>query len=53
MLSVKQIQDLANLGRRIERHYGKPQDIEWAVEDEKLYIVQSRPITTFKKMKIR
>ncbi|MFH0701864.1 MAG: phosphoenolpyruvate synthase [Candidatus Woesearchaeota archaeon] len=49
VLSVKQIQDLANLGRRIERHYGKPQDIEWAVEDEKLYIVQSRPITTFKK----
>ncbi len=49
VLSVKQIQDLANLGRRIEKHYSKPQDIEWAVEDEKLYIVQSRPITTFKK----
>jgi len=49
VLSVKQIQDLASLGRRIEKHYGKPQDIEWAVEDEKLFIVQSRPITTFKK----
>jgi pyruvate,water dikinase len=49
VLSVKQIQDLANLGRRIEKHYGKPQDIEWAVEDEKMFIVQSRPITTFKK----
>ncbi|MFA6461492.1 MAG: phosphoenolpyruvate synthase [Candidatus Woesearchaeota archaeon] len=49
VLSIKQIQDLANLGRRIEKHYGKPQDIEWAVEDEKMYIVQSRAITTFKK----
>jgi len=49
VLSIKQIQDLASLGRRIEKHYGKPQDIEWAVENEKLYIVQSRAITTFKK----
>lgn len=30
----------------IERHYKKPQDIEWAMEKGKIYIVQSRPITT-------
>jgi len=30
----------------IEEHYGIPQDIEWALEGGKLYIVQSRPITT-------
>ena len=31
---------------KIEKHYGEPQDIEWAYEDEKLYILQTRPITT-------
>ena len=33
----------------IEKYYGKPQDMEWAFEKEKLYILQSRPITTLKK----
>lgn len=32
----------------IEKHYEFPQDIEWAIEDGKIYIVQSRPITTLK-----
>ena len=33
----------------IEKYYGKPQDMEWAFENEKLYILQSRPITTLEK----
>lgn len=33
----------------IEKYYGKPQDMEWAFEKGKLYILQSRPITTLKK----
>ena len=33
----------------IEKYYGKPQDMEWAFEKEKLYILQSRPITTLEK----
>ncbi|MCJ8323296.1 MAG: phosphoenolpyruvate synthase [Rhizobiales bacterium] len=37
---------LAQLGARIEAHYGQPQDIEWALADGQLYITQSRPITT-------
>ncbi len=37
---------LAKLCKKIEAHYGKPQDIEWAFAKGKLYIVQSRPITT-------
>lgn len=37
---------LAQLGQRIEQHYGKPQDIEWAMADGQLYITQSRPITS-------
>ncbi len=40
---------LAEIGRRIEEHYGHPQDIEWALEHENLYIVQSRAITTIGK----
>ena len=47
-LTDQQIVDLAKLGKRIEQHYGKPQDIEWAVAEGKLYIVQSRPITTLR-----
>ncbi|MBN1429178.1 MAG: pyruvate, phosphate dikinase [Anaerolineae bacterium] len=38
--------DLAQLGRRIEAHYGAPQDIEWCRDGAQLFIVQSRPITT-------
>ncbi|MFJ6391097.1 rifamycin-inactivating phosphotransferase [Streptomyces sp. NPDC091972] len=37
---------LAELGRRIEAHFGRPQDIEWCLVDDDFHIVQSRPITT-------
>jgi phosphoenolpyruvate synthase/pyruvate phosphate dikinase len=37
---------LARLGRRIEAHFGAPQDIEWCLTDGEIRIVQSRPITT-------
>ncbi len=40
------ILELARLGRRIERVFGEPQDIEWTWAGGKLSIVQSRPITT-------
>ena len=36
------------MGEVIEYHYGHPQDVEWAIERGKIYIVQSRPITTIK-----
>ena len=41
-----QILKLAKICRTIEVHYKKPQDIEWAFEKRKFYIIQSRPITT-------
>ncbi len=41
-----QVVRLAQLGRRIEAHFGRPQDIEWCLVDEYFQIVQSRPITT-------
>ncbi|HET6635607.1 MAG TPA: PEP/pyruvate-binding domain-containing protein, partial [Streptomyces sp.] len=37
---------LVELGRRIEAHFGGPQDIEWCLADGDFRIVQSRPITT-------
>ena len=37
---------LAQLGRRIEAHFGRPQDVEWCLVDDGFRIVQSRPITT-------
>lgn len=43
------ILELAKLGIKIEQHYGKPQDTEWAIENGKVYFVQSRPITTLGK----
>ena len=46
VLTEDEIRDVAKICRDIEDHYGWGQDIEWAIEDDKLYIVQSRPITT-------
>ncbi len=45
-LTDAQVVRLAQLGRRIEAHFGRPQDIEWCMVDDDVYIVQSRPITT-------
>jgi phosphoenolpyruvate synthase/pyruvate phosphate dikinase len=45
-LTDAQIVRLAQLGRRIEAHFGQPQDIEWCLVDGDFQIVQSRPITT-------
>src|SRR5947209_6731257 len=45
-LTDAQVARLAQLGRRIEAHFGRPQDIEWCLVDDDFQIVQSRPITT-------
>jgi len=45
-LTNKHIVELAHLGMKIEEHYKRPQDIEYGIEDGKLFIVQSRPVTT-------
>lgn len=51
VLSDDEIEKLVTLGELIEDHYGKPQDVEWAIEDGKIYIVQSRPVTTIREEK--
>jgi pyruvate,water dikinase len=45
-LTDAQVVQLARLGRQIEAHFGRPQDIEWCRVDDDFHIVQSRPITT-------
>jgi len=42
----EQVLALVTLGRRIEAHFGAPQDVEWCLDDDGVAVVQSRPITT-------
>jgi len=44
-LQPEQIARLWDLGRRVAEHFGCPQDVEWAIEGEEIYLLQSRPIT--------
>lgn len=46
VLSAAEIQSLGALARRAEKHYGVPQDLEFAIEGLSVYLTQSRPITT-------
>ncbi len=48
-LSDAEVLELARIARGVEQHYGCPQDIEWARQDGRMYIVQSRPVTTIRK----
>jgi pyruvate,water dikinase len=45
-ISAEQACIVAKMARRVEEHFGIPQDIEWAITDEQLYLLQARPITT-------
>ena len=45
-LTDQQAEEVAKLGKKLQQHYFFPQDSEWAIENGKLYIVQTRPITT-------
>ncbi|MFW5900453.1 MAG: pyruvate, water dikinase [Halodesulfurarchaeum sp.] len=46
VLSDAEIDELVTMGERVEEHYGTPQDVEWAIKDGTVYMLQSRPITT-------
>jgi pyruvate,water dikinase len=49
-LADDEVVKLADIARRLEQHYGVPQDIEWAKEDSHFYLVQTRPVTTIRKV---
>jgi len=46
VLKEYEIKKLAEIGLKLEKHYQKPQDIEFAIEGEEIMIVQTRPVTT-------
>jgi pyruvate,water dikinase len=46
VLSGEELAELAELGRRLEEHFGSPQDVEWAIGCGRIYLLQSRPVTT-------
>jgi len=45
-LANSKILELAKIVKKIEQHYGSPQDVEWAYEKGRFYVLQARPITT-------
>lgn len=45
VLKDDELKQLVNLGNKVEEHFGSPQDIEWAIEGDLIYLLQSRPIT--------
>lgn len=45
-LSQEAVEALVELGQRVADHYGSPQDIEWGWAQDRLYLLQSRPITS-------
>ena len=49
VLEDNEISGLVDCGLKIEKHYGMPMDIEWAIKDNNIYILQARAITTLKK----
>ncbi|MFH0904208.1 MAG: phosphoenolpyruvate synthase [Methanobacteriota archaeon] len=51
VLEDDEILKLVELGEIVEDLYGIPQDVEWAIKDHKIFMLQSRPITTIKKKK--
>jgi pyruvate,water dikinase len=46
VLEASELVALAELGRSLEERFGKPQDVEWAIADGELFLLQSRPVTT-------
>ncbi len=47
-IGPEQAKEIAAVAKRVEEHFGSPQDIEWAVESGELFLLQARPITTLK-----
>ena len=45
-IDATQAKAIANLARRVEAHFGSPQDIEWALSNGRLFLLQARPITS-------
>lgn len=51
VLTEEEIKKLVEIGLRIEEHYKRPMDIEWAIENDEIFMLQARPITTLREKK--
>jgi len=49
VLKDNEVTKLSEIALRLEKHYQKPQDIEFAIEKDEIFIVQTRPVTTLEK----
>ena len=47
VLTNEELKKLAELGKTVEEYYNFPQDVEWAIEEKNVFLLQSRPITVF------
>lgn len=47
-LNSRAVHNLWRLGRQVEQHCGAPRDIEWAIHDSRVFLLQARPITTWR-----
>lgn len=45
-LSSTELQELYQMAKKAADYYNRPQDMEWAYEDGRLYLLQTRPVTT-------
>ena len=52
VLNQETISEIVELLIKVEEHFGSPQDIEWAVEDGKLFLLQARPITSLSRLSL-
>jgi len=53
VLNEKELEVLFRLALKSEQHYNFPQDMEWAIEKNKIFMVQTRPVTTIKKEEVK
>ncbi|MEG3224181.1 MAG: phosphoenolpyruvate synthase [Methanobacteriales archaeon Met13] len=52
VLKDDEISRLTELGRNIHNHYQFPQDTEWAIEGDRIFMLQSRPVTTLQEVTV-
>ena len=52
-LTADQLTELAGLASRAQKHFGRPQDIEWAVAGGRIHVLQSRPMTALPPQPLR
>ncbi|MCP4042804.1 MAG: phosphoenolpyruvate synthase [Gammaproteobacteria bacterium] len=50
-LDDREVREVAALARRAGDHFGAPQDIEWAITGDRIYLLQTRPITTINRVR--